>query len=201
MRRPHHRRQRRRRRCVDRTNAGTIRAEPTPIAPGQVAPSSPRSPRAGTTTPATSHTEYLPAASPSAGASESAPAAETPPAAAPAAVTRWAMVLPARLDTALASDDSEVDDDVEATLVNPVVVDGRQLVPAGTPSKAQSSNPARTVMAVLRSPYIPPELRAARTTSFPFRRQSSAGLARSSRWQPAKRSRGRSWARSRKVLA
>jgi hypothetical protein len=41
------------------------------------------------------------------------------------------MVMAARLETALASDDSEVDDDVEATLVNPVVVDGRQLVPAG----------------------------------------------------------------------
>ena len=45
------------------------------------------------------------------------------------------MVLAARLDTALASDDSEVDDDVEATLLNPVVVDGRQLVPAGTTVK------------------------------------------------------------------
>ena len=42
------------------------------------------------------------------------------------------MVLAARLDTALASDDSEVDDDVEAILLNPLLVDGRQLVPAGT---------------------------------------------------------------------
>jgi hypothetical protein len=42
------------------------------------------------------------------------------------------MVLAARLDTALASDDSEVDDDVEAVLLNPLLVEGRQLVPAGT---------------------------------------------------------------------
>lgn len=45
------------------------------------------------------------------------------------------MVLAARLDTPLGSDDSEVDDEVEATLLNPVVVDGRQLVPAGTTVK------------------------------------------------------------------
>lgn len=114
------------------TQAPRSGAQP-PIAAVQIAPSSPRSPR-GTTPPATSHNAtVLPA--PSDAAPEPTPAAVPAPTVAAAPVARSAMVLAARLDTALASDDSELDDDVEATLLSPVVVDGRQLVPAGTTVK------------------------------------------------------------------
>jgi len=109
-----------------------------PIAAVQIAPSSPRSPR-GTTPPSTSHNSTVLPAPASEAASEATPAATPaaapPPTVAAAPVGRSAMMLAARLDTALASDDSELEDEVEATLLNPVVVDGRQLVPAGTTVK------------------------------------------------------------------
>ena len=114
------------------TQAPQSGAQP-PIAAVQIAPSSPRSPR-GTTPPATSHNATVLPAPASEAASEATPAAAPPTTAAAAPVGR-SMLLAARLDTALASDDSELEDEVEATLLNPVVVDGRQLVPAGTTVK------------------------------------------------------------------
>jgi hypothetical protein len=115
------------------TQAARGGAQP-PIARVQVTPSSPRSARTGTTILSTSHNgTVLPA--PSYAASEPTVAPPPPPSVAAAPVGRSALLLAARLDTALASDDSELEDEVEATLLNPVVVDGRQLVPAGTTVK------------------------------------------------------------------
>ena len=104
-----------------------------PVAVAPITPSSPRSPRATGQAPATQGGSVPAAASTDTtpGLSSGASAPPAPPAHGP----RAAMVLAARLDTALASDDSEVDDEVEAILLNPLVVDGRQIVPAGTTVK------------------------------------------------------------------
>ena len=96
------------------TQAPPSGAQP-PIAPVQIAPSSPRSPRAGTTPPATTHNTYRAGGFSKRGCVRAHARGRYATSRGRAPVGRWAMVLAARLDTALASDDSEVDDDVEAT--------------------------------------------------------------------------------------